>query len=372
MVDSRHRAGDRARRLLDQVLPAGQQRCLGHPDQVRVETRIERRLLPGPDQHVATTDVDLVFECDGDRLRWEGFFQFAVVSDDGLDPAAFPRRQREHGVALSQDAGGQRTAETTEIQVWPIDPLHREPEVVEVLVVGDLDAIQQFHQRRTVEPGGPFAAPDDVVALQRRQRNEADLGNVETAGKFEIRVANAFIHRLAEVHQVHLVDGHDDVPDPEQRDDEAVTPGLRLHAVAGVDEDDRQIAVRGAGGHVARVLLVARRIGDDELAPGGGEIAIGDIDGNPLLTLRLQAIDQQRQVDLVAGGPAPEAVSLHGRQLIFVDQLGIVQQTTDQRALAVIDAAAGEKTQQFLALVLGQIGLDVGTDQFGLVGHGLP
>jgi hypothetical protein len=46
--------------------------------------------------------------------------------------------------------------------------------------------------------------------------------------------------------------------------------------------------------------------------------------------------------------------------LIFVDQLGVVQQTTDQRALAVVDAAAGEKTQQFFAARAGQIGFDVG------------
>jgi len=41
---------------------------------------------------------------------------------------------------------------------------------------------------------------------------------------------------------------------------------------------DGQMGVEAAGGHVARVLLVARRIGDDELALGRGEIAVGDID----------------------------------------------------------------------------------------------
>jgi hypothetical protein len=47
---------------------------------------------------------------------------------------------------------------------------------------------------------------------------------------------------------------------------------------------------------------VARGVGDDELALGGGEVAVGDIDGDALLTLGLQAVDQQRQVDVVAGG----------------------------------------------------------------------
>ena len=54
---------------------------------------------------------------------------------------------------------------------------------------------------------------------------------------------------------------------------------------------------RGAGDHVARVLLVARRVGDDELALVGGEEAVGDVDGDALLALGRQAVDQQREVD---------------------------------------------------------------------------
>jgi hypothetical protein len=58
------------------------------------------------------------------------------------------------------------------------------------------------------------------------------------------------------VDQVHLVDGQHDVADPEQRDQIAVAARLRQHALARVDQDHRQIGGRGAGDHVARVLLV--------------------------------------------------------------------------------------------------------------------
>ena len=90
-----------------------------------------------------------------------------------------------------------------------------------------------------------------------------------------------------------------------------MAPGLRQHALARIDQHHGQIGVGGAGRHVARVLLMARRVGDDEAALVGGEEAIGDIDGDALLALGLQPVDQQREIDVVAGGavlarnPAP-------------------------------------------------------------------
>src|SRR5205807_9363767 len=42
--------------------------------------------------------------------------------------------------------------------------------------------------------------------------------------------------------EVHLVDGDDDMADAQQRDDERVAAGLGHDAVAGVDEDDGELA----------------------------------------------------------------------------------------------------------------------------------
>ena len=39
-------------------------------------------------------------------------------------------------------------------------------------------------------------------------------------------------------------------------------------------------------------------------------------------------------------------------KLVVVQQLGVMQQTPDQRALAVVDAAAGDEAQQALGFVL--------------------
>ena len=69
----------------------------------------------------------------------------------------------------------------------------------------------------------------------------------------------------------------------------------------GVDQEHGEVGGRGAGRHVARVLLVAGRVGDDEAAPVGGEVAVGDVDGDALLALGVEAVDEQREVDVAAG-----------------------------------------------------------------------
>ena len=85
-----------------------------------------------------------------------------------------------------------------------------------------------------------------------------------------------------------------------QRDEIAVASRLRQHALAGIDQDDGDVRGRRAGDHVAGVLLVARRVGDDELALVGREEAIRDVDRDALLALGRQAVDQQREIEFAA------------------------------------------------------------------------
>jgi hypothetical protein len=98
------------------------------------------------------------------------------------------------------------------------------------------------------------------------------------------------------LHEVHLVDRDDQLRDAEQHADERVALGLLQHALARVQQDHRQIRRRGARHHVARVLLVARAVRDDEPPARRREIAVGDVDRDPLLALRSQPVGQQRQV----------------------------------------------------------------------------
>ena len=74
-----------------------------------------------------------------------------------------------------------------------------------------------------------------------------------------------------EADEIDLVDGQHDMADAEQRDDVGVAAGLRQQALARIDQHDGEIGAGGAGRHIARILLVAGRVGDDESARCGVE-----------------------------------------------------------------------------------------------------
>jgi len=142
-----------------------------------------------------------------------------------------------------------------------------------------------------------------------------------------------------------------------------VAAGLGEHALARVDQDHREVGGRGAGDHVAGILLVPRGVGDDELALLGGEEAVSDVDRDPLLALGGEAVDEQSEVDLAALGADALAVGFQGRQLILEDHLAVVEQPPDQRRLAVVDRAAGDEAQERLLLMLRKISVDILGDQ---------
>ena len=104
--------------------------------------------------------------------------------------------------------------------------------------------------------------------------------------------------RSSIVDEVHLVDG-----DHEVRECRAGAASVAWRRVcvtmpcARVDQQDREIRGAGAGDHVARVLLVAGRVGDDELARARGEVAVRDVDRDALLALGGEAVGEQREVE---------------------------------------------------------------------------
>lgn len=160
-------------------------------------------------------------------------------------------------------------------------------------------------------------AGGDVRAGQTRQRNGCEPIDPDGLRKGRIVGDDRVEDRLVMADQIHLVDRQHDLPDADQLRQIAVPPRLGQHALARVDQDHRQIGGRGAGHHVAGVLFVARRIGDDELALLGCEEAIGDVDRDALLAFGGKAIDQQREVDILPLRADAAAVCLQLAQLVL-------------------------------------------------------
>ena len=122
---------------------------------------------------------------------------------------------------LADDARGDRAAEAAEVEVRPIDELHGEAEVLEVAVGADVDVFQRCISVGPLYHGVFWLCVDDVVALEGRHRDEVHVGQVEPRGEALVVGADLLEDLLAEIDEVHLVDGHDDVLDAQQRDDEA-------------------------------------------------------------------------------------------------------------------------------------------------------
>ena len=120
------------------------------------------------------------------------------------------------------------------------------------------------------------------------------------------------------------------------------------NALARVDQQHGEIGGRGAGRHVAGVLLVAGRVGDDELALVGREIAIGDVDGDALLALGGEAVDEQREIEFLALRAVLLRVLFERFEQIVLREAGVVKHPADQRRFAVVDRTAGDESQQRL------------------------
>jgi len=300
MSDAANRAVRHSVGGLQQVGAAGLGAGLGHPHHHGVEVVCSLRFASRRHQQIAPADVDVVGERHRYRPPWPGEIEVAVEGGDPFHRRAEPRRQRYHFITRPERSRGDGAGIPAEVRIGARHQLHRHAEVHGVDPAVNADRFEVIQQRRPVEPTQVVADVDDIVAQQRRHRQEVRLAEPERLGERAVVLADLGepIRRPAD--EVHLVDRDHHPADAQQAGDVAVALGLGQHTVAGIDQDDREVAGRGAGRHVARVLGVPGGVGDDELPPGRGEVAVRHVDGDALLPLGPQAVHQQRQIDLVA------------------------------------------------------------------------
>ncbi len=88
---------------------------------------------------------------------------------------------------------------------------------------------------------------------------------------------------------------------------------------------------------------MTRRVGDDELAGGCGEVAVGHVDGDPLLPLGAEPVGEEGEVGVLVAALA--AHPLDRLELVLEDRLRVEQQPPDERALAVVDRPGGGEAE---------------------------
>lgn len=305
----------------------------------------------GGGDDIAAAGVLLADEGDGGGVAGADEGSFAVGVEDFGDACADAGGEDDDLIAGADFATGDFAHVAAEVHVGPTDELDGKTHGTARSAVVDFEALEEFEHRGAGVPGHLGGAGGDVVAGEGGQGDGGD-GGVPAAGGADalddgLEVGDDLVEAvLRPVDEVDLVDGEDDVSDAEEGDDVGVAAGLGDDAVAGVDEEDGDVGGGGAGGHVAGVLLVAGAVGDDEGAVGGGEVAVGDVDGDALFTLGFEAIGEEGEVELSAGGAVSDGGFFDGGELVFEDAFGVVEQSPDEGGLAVIDGAAGDESEE--------------------------
>ena len=191
--------------------------------------------------------------------------------------------------------------------------------------------LQELQQGFARVPGRILRAFHHIVPFQRGQGDARDVRDAERLREMAVARHNAFEHPPVIVHQVHFVHCQHDMLDAQQGYQVGVPPRLRDDPCAGVHEDDRQVCRRAAGNHVAGVLLMSRRVSDDEFPPVGREIAVSHVDGDALLAFRLQPVEQEGIINVVARVAITLRVAFQRVELVFIQFLAVIQQAPDER-----------------------------------------
>jgi len=101
-------------------------------------------------------------------------------------------------------------------------------------------------------------------------------------------------------------------------------------------------------------------VGDDEPPARRREVAVRDIDGDALLALGGEAVEEEREVEFATLGADPLGVVLEAGEKVVEKEARLPEQPADQSALAVVDAAAGDEAEEVDRLPLAQERVELG------------
>ena len=164
-------------------------------------------------------------------------------------------------------------------------------------------------------------------------------------GWLQVRL-DGFEDVLAVVDPVEFVDHNGNSRDLHERADVQVAQSLRSDSSGGVDQHEPDVGSRSSNRHVARVLLVAWSVGDYEPAAiAQVHRTVGNVNRDALFSLCLEPVGQQAEIDvtLFDGRTGSAHIAGCGDGVVW-NAVGFNQQTTDECALAVVNASAGDES----------------------------
>ncbi len=129
-----------------------------------------------------------------------------------VDAGGATRGRRDDPVADTNRARRDLSRVAAEVLVRPKHELHRKTEGEQRQVARHLDRLEILEQALTIEPRCPVALGDDVVAVERAERNRVHACTDEHL--LEV-VADSLVDIAIEVDEIHLVDREDEVGDAE-------------------------------------------------------------------------------------------------------------------------------------------------------------
>jgi hypothetical protein len=329
--------------------------AFAHPKQACFETIGFNRRVVFVRNDVAALDENLLGERDADALASGGVVaRRGVPTLDAGDDAGFCIGRKNERVADAQRAAfyatGDHAALVETIHVLDGEA-HRE--------FGErfrrLEGVEHVEHGRAGIPVHRVLHGRDIVACrvvrERREihRFECDIRAVARGDRHERARLDAdlreesFVFRndffkdlVRVIHEIHLVHRDDDLVNAEQAQQIPVPARLLAHAFIRRDEQHRRIRAGRAGDHVFQKLLVPRRINDDVRPLGRLELNLRGINGDILLLLLEQRIEQKGVFKL---HPLLAAGLLDLLHLSFRQRFCVVENATDEGGFPVIHMA---------------------------------
>ena len=207
--------------------------------------------------------------------------------------------------------------ETTECMVRTAYTLYRHIESFFGVILADIDVFQIWKQCLAGVPRNVPRGLCDIVTLCSGYRDDLHILQAQFCGQFLDLLLDLLKPLPVISHQIHFIDGKDEITDSHQITDPCMTAGLHQHALLGVDQDHGQVGKGCTYRHVSGIFLMTRCVGHDETSLVCREITVCHVDGDALFSLCHQSIQKQGVVDR-SSAASHFTVKLQGFLLICI------------------------------------------------------